>query len=84
MSINVEEIKKEMSKEKFRELAEDMKPVIMDMDRILNKHGIECLSSLTMSTDGYFRFDIHDTEWEFKRANKDAKSVISFQICEEV
>lgn len=74
----------DISKEKFRELAKDMKPIISDMEKVLNKHGIECLSSLTMSTDGYFRFNVHDTDWEFKRASKDAKSVISFQICEEV
>lgn len=84
MSVNKEDINMEMDKEKFRELSKDIKPVIMDMERVLNKHDVECISSLTMSTDGYFRFNVHDTKWEFVRADSNSKPMISYHICEEV
>ena len=76
--------KKEIGKEKFKELAKDMKPVINDMEAVLKKHGIECLSSLTMNTDGYFNFGIHDSDWEFKRTRNDSKSVIAATFTEEI
>lgn len=74
----------EIEKEKFKELAKDMKPVINDMEAVLKKHGIECLSSLTMNTDGYFNFGIHDSDWEFKRTRNDSKSVIAATFTEEI
>ena len=76
--------KKEIGKEKFKELAKDMKPVINDMEAVLKKHGIDCLSSLTMSIDGYFNFSIHDSDWEFKRIGNDSRSVISATLTEEM
>ena len=74
----------EMEKEKFKDLARDMKPVIKNMEEVFKKHDIECLSSLTVSTDGYFNFRIHDSDWEFKRADSNSKLVISIHITEEV
>lgn len=73
-----------MGKEEFRELAKDMKPIIKDMEDVLKKHGVECLASLCMSTDGYFSFDIHNSKWEYKRSNSNAKSVIYMYESEEV
>lgn len=76
--------KNDISREKFKGMANDMKPIIRDMEGILNKYGIEGLSSLIISADGYFHFDVQNTDWEFKRMNSDAKPVISFHIWEEV
>lgn len=76
--------KDEIGKEKFKELAQDMKPVLKNMEDILKKHGVECLVSLCISTDGYFNLNVHDSEWEFKRTNSNSKSVIYRCESEEV
>lgn len=65
-----------MGKEEFRNLAVDMKPVIKDMEDVLKKHGIKRLVSLAISTDGYFNLNVHDSQWEFKRADSSEKCVI--------
>ena len=54
-------------KEKFKALAADMKPVIDEMNEVLKKHGIECLASVTLSSDGYATFSHHKTSWEMIR-----------------
>lgn len=80
----MEEIKKEMGKKEFRELAEDMKPVIEQIEEILKRYDIPGLATLAMDTDGYFRFQTAESEWEFKRVNDDSKPMISMTICEEL
>ena len=47
MEINEAGNKNEISKEKFKELAKDMKPVIQEMEKVLSKHGVECLVPFT-------------------------------------
>ena len=54
-------------KEKFKALAADMKPVIEEMNEILKKHGVDCLASVTLSTDGYATFSHHKTSWEMTK-----------------
>lgn len=76
--------KKEISMEEFRELAKDMKPVLKSMETVLKKHNINCLTSMTVSTDGYFNFNVHDSEWVYSRADSNARSLISIHISEEV
>lgn len=82
MKQNVTENK--VGRDEFRELAKDMKPVIKDMEAVLNKHDITCLASLTMSTDGYFNFGIHDSDWGFIRSDSNSRQVIRSTICEEI
>lgn len=75
---------KDLSHEKFKELAKDLKPVIKTMEEVLKKHDIESITSMTMSTDGYFHFSVHDSGWEFKRLDSEAKTLICKSITEEV
>lgn len=76
--------KGKMTQEEFKELAKDLKPVVKTMEDVLKKHNIESLTSMCMSTDGYFNFNVHDSEWEFKRANSNTKMLICKSITEEV
>ena len=76
--------KDQMTQEEFEELAKDLKPVLKSMEAVLKKHNIECLTSTCMSTDGYFNFSLHDSDWEFKRTNSNAKMLISKSITVEV
>lgn len=80
----MEEIKKEMGKKEFRELAEDMGHIIEQMEGVLKRHEVAGLSTLTMDTDGYFHFQPTGSGWEFKRINDDSKPMISMTICEEL
>lgn len=73
-----------LTQEGFKELAKDMKPVLKSMEEVLEKHNIECLTSLCINSDGYFNFSLHDSEWEFRRLNHDAKMMICRNITEEV
>ena len=75
---------KDLTQEEFEKLAKDLKPVLKSMEAVLKKHNIECLTSTCLSTDGYFNFSLHDSDWEFKRTNSDAKTLISKTITVEV
>lgn len=75
---------KDLSHEEFKELAKDLKPVIKTMEEVLKKHSVECITSMTMSTDGYFHFSVHDSGWEFKRLDSNEKALICRCISEEV
>lgn len=80
----VQEESKELTQVEFKELANDLKPVLKSMEAVLKKHNIECLTSISMSADGYFNFSLHDSDWEFKRLSSDAKMLICKSITEEV
>ena len=80
----IQEESRELTQEEFKKLANDMKPVLKSMEEVLKKHNIECLTSTCLSTDGYFNFSLHDSDWEFKRTNSDAKMLISKSISEVV
>ena len=79
-----QEESKELTQEEFKELANDLKPVLKSMEAVLKKHNIECLTSTCLSTGGYFNFSLHDSDWEFKRTNSDAKMLICKSITEEI
>lgn len=80
----MEDEKKKMEKEAFRELARDLESIIGQMSEALERHDIHGLAALTVDSKGYFRFQIHNCDWEFKRTDKDSKSRISITICEEL
>lgn len=76
--------KNEISMEEFRELAKDMKPVLKSIEAVLKKHNINCLTSTVVSTDGYFNFNVHDSDWLYSRTDSNARAFISMHISEEV
>lgn len=80
----MEDIKKEMGKNEFRELAKDMEPVIAQMEEVLKRNDVTNLVSLTMDVEGYFHFQPHNSDWEFKRLNTDSRPKLSMTICEDL
>lgn len=72
------------SGDKFKALAVDMIPVIKSMEDVLNKHGVENLASITMSTDGYFTFSHTGTEWNFTKVCNGSKPEIKLDYTEEL
>ncbi len=80
----MEDIKKEMGKKEFRELAKDMEGIIDHMEAVLKLHGITGTATLSVDAAGYFHFNILDSDWNFKRADKDSNSKISITICEDL
>lgn len=69
---------------KFRELAVDIMPVIKDMEKVLRKHEVEDLASISMSVDGYFTFSHTGTEWDFTRVCKNDAPKIQMNYTEEL
>lgn len=76
--------KKMMEKETFRGLAKDLENLIGQMSDVLGRHDIPGLASLTVDAKGYFRFQIYDDDWEFKRTDKNSKPRISITLSEEL
>ena len=74
----------EKEKEAFKALAVAMKPIIEDMWAVLMEHEIEDLASLTLSTDGYARFNHHGSDWEMVRAVGDEQFMIRNEIREAI
>ncbi len=73
-----------MEKEIFRRLAKELESPVGRISEVLGRYNIPGLASLTVDAKGYFRFQIYDDNWEFKRTDKDSKSRISITICEEL
>lgn len=71
-------------KGKFKALAADMLPVIERMNAVLEKHGVEKLASVTMSTDGYFSFYTHETAWEMIRVSGSDTAKITYSFSEDI
>lgn len=74
----------EKEKEEFKALAVAMKPVIEEMWAVLKEHKVECLASVTMSTDGYVRFYHHNTDWEMSRSAGDSEFSIRNELREVI
>lgn len=71
-------------KEKFKALAADMLPVIETMNAVLEKHGVEKLTSVTTRTNGYFLFYTHETAWEMSRVSGSDTAKITCSFSEDI
>ena len=71
-----------MGNEKFKDLANDMLPLIEAMKAFLKKHEVDCLTSIKLDAEGYFSFSTHDSMKTMYRI-KDGDS-IDFEYMEEV
>lgn len=72
------------SGKEFRELATDMIPVLKDMEIVLKKHNIRDLASVSMSIDGYFRFNHAGTKWDYVRLSENDTPKLKLDYAEEL
>lgn len=79
---DTEKALKEM--EDFRKLSMEVLPLANKLQEILKGHGVQDLASLTLSTDGYMTFHIHETKWEMVRARNDKAVRIRYEFSEEI
>ncbi len=58
--------------ERFRGMAKEALPLIVQLEEVLKKHGVSAIASLTADvTTGYFSFSTHENEWEMTRSNNE-------------
>lgn len=69
-----------MEKEEFITIAKEIKPLIEQLMETLDQCGVESMSSLTMDTNGYFYFTLHDEKYHFVRTNRNRAAKVDFEI----
>ena len=58
--------------ERFRGMAKEVLPLIIQLEEVLKKHGVSAISNLTADvTTGYFSFSTHENKWEVMRLNNE-------------
>jgi hypothetical protein len=60
-------------KEAFKGLCINVLPLIGKIIENTRKSGVEGMIGITVATDGYFSFDIHNSSWKMAKLNKDLR-----------
>lgn len=66
-----------MTEEQFKALSEDVKPVVDELEKILEKHGVEKLATLSVNKYGWFRFFVCEAEYEYMRSYRSEEPEIT-------
>ncbi len=74
----------ECHKEAFMGLCTNVLPLIGEIIKNAKKSGVEGMASLTMDTNGYFSFDIHNSRWRMVKTDKESPTKIEYQYSEVV
>ncbi len=56
-----------MDRESFRALAIDVKPIIEELESVLEMHGVEKSAWLTCGTNGYVDFSVAECNYQLVR-----------------
>lgn len=73
----------ENSKKKFKNLCAEMLPLILEMKEVLQRNGVNTMSSVTFGEDEYFNFDVHGSRWTMTRCDNGPTN-IRYGFCEEI
>lgn len=74
----------ECHKEAFMDLCINVLPLIEEIIENAKKSGVEGMVGVTMTTNGYISFDVHNSNWEMKRIDNESPAKIEYQYSEVV
>lgn len=58
-----------MDKERFRDLCQEVLPLINGITEAVKRSGYESMANLTMHGNDYFTFSVYDTGWKMEKVN---------------
>lgn len=74
----------ESHREAFMGLCINVLPLIGEIIENAKKSGVDGMVGLTVATDGYISFDIHNSRWKMGRLNSESPAKIEYQYSEVV
>ncbi|MCM1559614.1 MAG: hypothetical protein NC123_08720 [Butyrivibrio sp.] len=74
----------ESHREAFMGLCINVLPLIGEIIENAKKSGVDGMVGLTVATDGYISFDIHNSRWKMARLNGESPAKIEYQYSEVV
>ena len=74
----------ESHKEAFMGLCINVLPLIGEIIDSAKKSGVDGMVGLTVDTNGYISFDVHNSRWGMKRLDSDSPAKIEYRFSEVV
>ncbi len=74
----------ERHKEAFKGLCINVPPPIGEIIESARKSGVEGMIGISVATDGYFSFDVHNSSWKMARLDNDSPVKIKYEHSEEI
>ncbi len=74
----------ESHKEVFMGLCINVLPLIGEIIDSAKKSGVDGMVGLTVDTNGYISFDVHNSRWGMKRLDSDSPAKIEYRFSEVV
>lgn len=74
----------ECHREAFMGLCINVLPLIGEIIENAKKSGVEGMVGLSMDTNGYFSFDVHESRWKMVRMGGESPAKIEYQYSEVV
>lgn len=74
----------ESHREAFMGLCINVLPLIREIIENTKKSGVDGMVSLTVATNGYISFDIHNSRWKMGRLDSESPAMIEYQYSEVV
>ena len=74
----------ESHKEAFMGLCINVLPLIGEIIDSAKKSGVDGMVGLTVDTNGYISFDVHNSRWGMKRLDSDSPAKIKYRFSEVV
>lgn len=74
----------ETDRNDFKDLCTEVLPVIVSIEQVLKKAGVEDGVSIRVGNDGYLSMDIYNSKWRMARYEKDAPVRITYEHSEEI
>ncbi len=74
----------ECHKEAFMGLCTNVLPLIGGIIENAKRSGVEGMVGLSMDTNGYFSFDVHNSRWRMTRIDEGSSAKIEYQYSEVV
>ncbi len=74
----------ECHKEAFKGLCINVLPLVGEIIENARKSGVQGMVGLSMDMNGYFSFNVHDSNWKMARIDGDSPVKIEFSYSEEI
>lgn len=73
----------ESHKEAFMGLCINVLPLIGEIIDSAKKSGVDGMVGLTVDTNGYISFDVHNSRWGMKRLDSDSPAKIEYRFIQK-
>lgn len=80
----IEDSREIFERDSFKDLCMKVLPMIGGIMQAVKESGVEAMSNLTTGEDGYFRFNVHGSQWELLKLKDDEAISIRHNYSEAI